>query len=121
MGLNWSSEDAMREREKKAAECLHELVWDTKRTLSAVEVRGVLDANGLSCVTSVQWLRNNMKNAEAEQDRRVLAFMRNGAHDWADYHKSISTRYRLARAALLKLMYPDIPDCSESIQVVPRS
>ncbi len=122
MGLNWSSDELTQEREKKAAEALHELVWDPSRIISVATIREIWLNSSLTSVSSVHWLRNEMRNAEAEQVRKMKAFGKNGAHNWADYHYDMSMRYLDARVSLTSMLYgTHAPDSAARIQVELRS
>jgi len=131
MGLSWSSEETVKECEEKALEALHEAVWDKGKQVNVQCVRALLAEHRVTCVASVHSLRNELKNAEAEQARKVRAYERNKEPVWAQYHSTIGERYRRVGTAMLCIIYkgadpdeglPELPPvCFVEFPGTPRS
>lgn len=110
MGVNWSSDEDDKDREDKAAEALHELVWDKSSAIGRQKIEKVLSDNMVTSCSGVTSVINAMRNSRAEQNRKVLLYLKNNAIDWADFHTSISNRYTCVVNVLNKKMWPNSPE-----------
>ena len=109
MGINWSSEEEENEREDKAAEALHELVWDRSNAIGATKVEKILTRHEVTSLNSVKRVQNLMKDAQADQIRKTNAYKKNQALDWAEFHSSISCRYSCVIHIINSKLFPASP------------
>jgi hypothetical protein len=110
MGINWSNEEDEKDREDKATEALHELVWDRSRAIGKARVDEILTGNSVTSLPSVKAVMNAMKNSEADQVRKSKAYLKNNAFDWYEFHNSIANRYHCVSQVLFKNIYPQAPE-----------